>query len=722
MIKLLLPLGLLGLLSIIVLIIIYIIKPNYQQKFISSTFIWQLSLKYRKKRIPVSKLRNILLVICQVLILTVCAIILSEPIVEAEQPEEFTEKIVIIDASASMWAVDPTSDPIYVDPITQKEYRKTRFQRAVEMVQEEARSVLGTDSGRISIIIAGIESYLLKYETFDSEDETIDLPIQRLGSDRLDDITTALDKLIEPDDIQCSFGPADIEGAMAQAETILYENPKTEVLLYTGTDYIDAGNVKVIDVKEKNEYNVAILGGTAKLNSKYVYTFDIEVASYGAPKEIELTIKVKNANATIDGEVTPIEDIIISGINCPAGAPQTISVDTYRWTEEAMWDRENGGIIYDDSLGEGDLSPYAVMTYEEVSVEITAVSENRTYMDSIERDNTFCFYGGTQPLLRIQYASSQKNPFVNDMISAWRSTFRHKWTLVSEEVAPDIVEKHQISTEGFDIYIFEHKAMPTKMPDDGIVIILDPQTRLPKESGLDVTRQLSSGELGYYTFYSDNLEHPIIKNIRPEKIEASRVMQVEDKMQEYTTLLYCDAYSPTKTQLPVLMVKNEPDSKVLMLAVDVNYSTFAMLYDAAYMFVDIFNYFLPVPMTQYEYEVGDAITFESLGSEVKYYGYDSNGAPEILNEFYEFPYELKLDTPGNYYLSQNLISKKEVETRFSVKVPASESNTNRLENILVNSNVEDQNKQKDLDLLLYFLIAIAALAFAEWWLQTRENF
>ena len=50
--KLLAPLGLLGLIGIIILIIIYIIKPNYQSKFVSSTFVWKLSLKYKKKKIP----------------------------------------------------------------------------------------------------------------------------------------------------------------------------------------------------------------------------------------------------------------------------------------------------------------------------------------------------------------------------------------------------------------------------------------------------------------------------------------------------------------------------------------------------------------------------------------------------------------------------------------------------------------------------------------------
>ena len=57
------PLGFLGFIGLIILIIIYIIKPNYQNKIISSTFIWKLSLKLRKKKIPVSKLRNIILFI-----------------------------------------------------------------------------------------------------------------------------------------------------------------------------------------------------------------------------------------------------------------------------------------------------------------------------------------------------------------------------------------------------------------------------------------------------------------------------------------------------------------------------------------------------------------------------------------------------------------------------------------------------------------------------------
>ena len=98
------PLGFLGLIGLIILIIIYIIKPNYQHKFISSTFVWKRSLKFRKKKIPLNTLRNILLFICQVLILTGVTCILAQPFIHTDNSKSEGDVILIIDASASMHA------------------------------------------------------------------------------------------------------------------------------------------------------------------------------------------------------------------------------------------------------------------------------------------------------------------------------------------------------------------------------------------------------------------------------------------------------------------------------------------------------------------------------------------------------------------------------------------------------------------------------------------
>ena len=132
------PIGLLGLISLIILIIIYLIKPNYQNKIISSTFIWKLSLKFKKKKIPISKLRNVLLFLCQVLAITVASLILAQPYIDNSVATS-NEKVLIIDASGSMMA---------------SVGQQTRFERAVESVREEADKILGENGGKVSIIMS----------------------------------------------------------------------------------------------------------------------------------------------------------------------------------------------------------------------------------------------------------------------------------------------------------------------------------------------------------------------------------------------------------------------------------------------------------------------------------------------------------------------------------------------------------------------------------------
>ena len=160
------PLGFLGLIGLVVLIIIYIIRPNFQNKIISSTFVWKLSLRYKKKKLPLSKLRNILLFICQVLIISLAATILAQPIIAAENEESSTEKVVIIDASASM--------------MTTTDY-DTRFERAVDMVRELADEV-AEKNGKISIILAH---------------DTASFLVRDAGADQGDVINDELDKLVD---------------------------------------------------------------------------------------------------------------------------------------------------------------------------------------------------------------------------------------------------------------------------------------------------------------------------------------------------------------------------------------------------------------------------------------------------------------------------------------------------------------------------------------------
>lgn len=143
--KLLIPWGLLGLIGIAILIIIYIIKPNYQQKFVSSTYVWRLSRKYKKKKLPTSRLIDILIIICQILIVAICSMILAKPSQILKTQTEEPEVIAIIDSSASMKA---------------KSGDETRFQRAVSKVRALATETFAAN-GKVSIIIADNSPYFL---------------------------------------------------------------------------------------------------------------------------------------------------------------------------------------------------------------------------------------------------------------------------------------------------------------------------------------------------------------------------------------------------------------------------------------------------------------------------------------------------------------------------------------------------------------------------------
>ncbi len=259
------PLGFLGLIGIVALIIIYIIKPNYQKKMVSSTFVWQLSLKYRKKRLPVSRLNNILIFICQVLILTICGLLLARPVIEQEKAGDENEKIIIIDASASMRVTDGSD---------------TRFARAVNQARALAEDT-ATNGGVVSIILA---------------DTTPEYIVQRSGEDKLDDILAAVDGLLENPD-SCSYSSADINSAVSLTEEVLRYNHEAQVFFYTATEYLEKNGINVIDVsKDDVEWNAAILSADAKMNDNNHYEITIDVGCYNRTDKLTVYCEIHGAN------------------------------------------------------------------------------------------------------------------------------------------------------------------------------------------------------------------------------------------------------------------------------------------------------------------------------------------------------------------------------------------------------------------------------------------
>ena len=209
MMQLLLPLGLLGLLGVLGLILIYIIRPNYLTKHVSSTYVWKLSLKYKKKKLPTSKIRNLLLFICQILILVSMALILAEPAIVYETAGEDNELIAVIDSSMSMYTGSEESN---------------RFSRAVDQTIAESNRVLDA-GGRVSVILADDSPYYL---------------CQRVTSGGRSELIASLNRLKEDPEsgeMLCSYGTSDLDEAMQLTEEVLAENPYAKIKVYTDKSY-----------------------------------------------------------------------------------------------------------------------------------------------------------------------------------------------------------------------------------------------------------------------------------------------------------------------------------------------------------------------------------------------------------------------------------------------------------------------------------------------------
>ncbi|AIO18048.1 hypothetical protein KQ51_00144 [Candidatus Izimaplasma bacterium HR1] len=315
------PLGLLGLIGIILLILIYILKPKYQDKSISSTFVWKLSLKYKKQKIPFQWLKSSLLVILQFLILGILIFSLTTPLIELDSHSG--EKIIILDASANMLA---DSDGI------------TRFERAIKEIGVLADTT--TPDDRFTVILAGKEASFI--------------------ARRLDSAQYIKELLSE---LSGTYENADIDVALKLTEGVLAENPNAEIILFTGNKYSETGVIQVRDMSN-DEWNVSILDFSSKLSDGY-YDFQAEIASYN--RDIDCKVSLY-----IDGEYRDVKVV-------EASDNETIIVD-FKELNILEYSRAEVIVDYDDNFSYDNRFP--IFGWENEIFTVQLVSESPRFIQS----------------------------------------------------------------------------------------------------------------------------------------------------------------------------------------------------------------------------------------------------------------------------------------------------------------------------------------------------
>ncbi len=271
-------LGLLALIGIPILIIIYIIKSKYEDHKVSSTYIWKLSRKFQKKRLP-RRFREMILFILQLLMIAAAAFMLARPAIMEQGVVE--EHIIVVDASASMQA---QADGM------------SRFDRALSMVHETAKTMF--EGSTISVIIA------------DDEPECY---IEKMSS--ASEIRATMNTA------QCGYGGCNMEKAMELAQSMYDANPLAQVTVYSDKEFAFAENVTVHNMA-KQEWNAAVLSVDAfAQGGKIVVTGD--VVCYGKSTGIIFTLEINGRVS--DAQLVELEDSVSTQVEWNVSVDEAVS-------------------------------------------------------------------------------------------------------------------------------------------------------------------------------------------------------------------------------------------------------------------------------------------------------------------------------------------------------------------------------------------------------------
>ena len=249
------PLGLLGLIGIPILIVVYLIKNRYTEQTIASTYLWQLSERFLKRRNPLSRLTGIIGLILQLLLVATVSLAVAHPIITL--PGTAYEYCFILDGSASM---NMTADGV------------TRFDLAKQEILDIASDA--KNGSKFTVVLVGEATEILLEKT--------------------DDVSRVADRLEVLSASGCTVSYTE---AIGIAQGYFDENPATLTYLVTDTDYAEAENISLINVA-RTENNISIEDVKYVTSGKSTVIVSGRAVSYGADRTVDIEV-LSSASDTI---------------------------------------------------------------------------------------------------------------------------------------------------------------------------------------------------------------------------------------------------------------------------------------------------------------------------------------------------------------------------------------------------------------------------------------
>lgn len=272
------PLALLGLIGVPILIIIYIIKNKYTEQTITSNYIWHLSERFLKNRKPISKIRGLISLILQCLMVVILSILLAHPKFIVKNGAK--EYCFILDGSASMNIIDGESSRfdkakleianviensydgsiytlVYVGNSTTIVYEKNEDKKsAIELLNKQSSAYL---SNNYTLAISYAQKYfdnnpsVKTYLITDKNVNTSNIELINVGSDVINYSVTNVEYKVIP-------AVYDDSNNLISSEAILVStnvnsngaNNKINVSLYSDNQLIETKEIDFSDNDSKD--------------------------------------------------------------------------------------------------------------------------------------------------------------------------------------------------------------------------------------------------------------------------------------------------------------------------------------------------------------------------------------------------------------------------------------------------------------------------------------
>ena len=659
------PLGLLGLIGVPIIILIYIIKSRFVQKPVASTFIWKRSLKYVKRKIPLSIILSLLLIL-QILTVVASSFAIARPTIK---PLKSNETIYILDASASMQTTHEG---------------KTRFEIAKDFILKEAEGV-GNNS-RISVIYA------------DTSVAAEDLIVDRSEN--------KINIRYDLEDITCTDGDADIEGALEEASKIQEKNAGATIKLITDKDYENIEGLEVVNISRVGEYNVSILSVTENELLTGDFEFVAEVVSYGRGSECAIGIYVDDDDTD---DKDPIflgsKNIILPNTNMNEGG----SIKVYFSPNQLIEDSEAQVLVPIQSVKE----------YKHVKVVIEA-------KDGIQADNEFNLYSLAKTSPKILFVSNKLKTGANGEVDTTKPTSLYialasnGYVIRSEDMfrnADDAIEKLG-SLSGYDLYIFEGVEPPEgeNFPTDGAVWLLNPLS-IPTSSvsGINMLQETNDGDFTMILASQSktNTFETITKNLDCH-IGIARYKPMTHAG-NFEKILSCDGNQPA------LIAGTSGGIRMVVTSFDFNHTEWPIkITDYIILINNLVSFSIPDVLPSRDFEIGQTVQFNApAGAEKLTFKYEGI----ILDETTDLDMKFVLDKVGTYEVEVTFDDETSVSYMLPTHIPNGESNI-----VIVGENVVAAEipagaevEAEPIEIFPYLIALLILLLVTEWGVYHRDG-